>query len=363
MFILDAHQDLAWNMLTFGRDYTRSAAETRARESGGTTPARNGDTLLGWEEYQRGMVAAVFSTLFVSPKRRVQGEWDTQSYLDTEQAHALYSAQLDAYRRLCDQHPDKFRLIQTRADLASTLAPWEPPVAEGGRPVGLVVLMEGAEGVRHPGELEWWWRRGLRLIGPAWAGTRFCGGTGEPGPLTPEGYALLEGMAAIGFGLDLSHMDARAALQALDAYPGVVLASHSNALALLKGSQSNRHLPDEVIRGLIEHGGVIGINPLNHFLVPGWRRGEERSRVTLHHLVAQIDYICQLAGSVRHVGLGTDFDGGYGVQSVPAEIDTIADVRKIGPLLAEKGYSEADIAAIYGGNWCSLLERVLPEAL
>ena len=41
--------------------------------------------------------------------------------------------------------------------------------------------MEGAEGVRSPSELDEWWQWGLRIIGPAWAGNRFCGGTQEPG--------------------------------------------------------------------------------------------------------------------------------------------------------------------------------------
>ena len=54
MLIVDAHEDLAWNMLSFGRDYTRSALETRQLEKGTDAPKRNGDTLLGWDEYQRG---------------------------------------------------------------------------------------------------------------------------------------------------------------------------------------------------------------------------------------------------------------------------------------------------------------------
>jgi hypothetical protein len=55
--LVDAHQDLAWNMFTFGRDYTRAAAETRSLEQGGFAPSVNGDTLLGWPEYQQGRVA------------------------------------------------------------------------------------------------------------------------------------------------------------------------------------------------------------------------------------------------------------------------------------------------------------------
>jgi len=52
MLIVDAHQDLAWNILTFDRDYTLAAVETRQRELGTSAPAHNGDTLLGWPDYQ-----------------------------------------------------------------------------------------------------------------------------------------------------------------------------------------------------------------------------------------------------------------------------------------------------------------------
>ena len=228
-----------------------------------------------------------------------------------------------------------------------------------GNPVGVVILMEGAEGVRHPDELEEWWELGVRIIGPAWAGTRFCGGSRQPGPLTQEGFALLEAMAGIGFGLDLSHMDEAAVMQALDVYPGTILASHANAWALLR-NDSNRHLSDQVLRGLVERDGVIGIVPFNVFLRNGWRSGDSRIEVSLEHVVAQIDHVCQLAGSARHAALGTDFEGGFGLQSVPAEIDTIADLRKLIPLLAEKGYSDDDIRGILSGNWLRMLQRILP---
>ena len=66
VILVDAHQDLAWNMLSFGRDYTRPVAETRQREAGTITPGYTGDTLLGWPEYQKGRVAVVFSTLFAA---------------------------------------------------------------------------------------------------------------------------------------------------------------------------------------------------------------------------------------------------------------------------------------------------------
>ena len=377
MLIVDAHEDIAFNILEYGRNYTRSVAETRRLEAGGKTPERNGDTLLGWPEYQRGHVAVVFGTLFVTPLRRVHDPRETQTYADLQEAYRRYSAQLDVYHRLAGDHPDQFTLIETQGDLQGVLDAWEPldraeaePAGqeegeqrEQQAPVGIVVLMEGAEGVRQPGELEEWWARGVRLIGPAWAGTRFCGGSGEPGPLTSEGFALLESMAGFGFTLDLSHMDEAAALQALDVYPGAIVASHANARALLKGTESNRHLTDRVIAGLLERDGVIGVVLINHFLQVGWKNGDSREVVPLEKVAAQIDYICQMAGDARHVGLGSDFDGGFGVQSVPAGIDSIADLQKLAPLLAERGYSDQDIASVFGRNWIALLQRTLPETV
>ncbi len=359
--IVDAHEDLAWNALTFGRDYTCSALETRRLEAGGPSPEHNGDTLLGWAEYQQGNVALVFSTLFVSPVRRALGAWDTQAYTTFDEARQRMLAQLAVYQRLTDEHPDKFRLVRSRGDLESHLALWRKfPTDEVGHPVGLVILMENAEGIRAPDELSEWWEFGVRFIGPAWAGTRYCGGTRDPGPLTKDGYALLEGMADIGFSLDLSHMDRQAALQALDSYSGVIIASHANPLAMLSGSESNRHLTDELIDGIFERDGVIGVVPYNTFLKFGWTPKDDRQAVPLQVIADHIDYYCQRAGNARHVGIGSDFDGGFGLQHVPAEIKSIADIQKLAPILEARGYSPDDVAAVFGGNWIDILHRVLP---
>ncbi len=359
MIIVDAHQDLAWNVLTFGRDYTLSAAETRRRERGTEAPLHNGDTLLGWPDYQRGRVGIIFSTLFAAPARRRLGPWDVQCYGDIAEAVARYQAQLDVYHRLVDDYADKFRLLCTQTDLQHHLTEWG--VENASPPVGLVILMEGAEAVKSPSELVEWWGRGVRIIGPAWAGTRFCGGTGEPGPLTKEGYLLLEGMADMEFILDISHMDEKAVLQCLDMYAGPIIASHANAAALLKGIDSNRFLTDGVIQGLIEREARIGVVPYNRFLLAGWQEQDGRHLVTLDHVVAQIEYICQMAGDALHVGLGSDFDGGFGLQRTPAEIDTVADVAKLAPLLTKKGYTESDVAAVLGRNWIDFLEKNLPK--
>ena len=371
--IVDAHEDLAWNMLTFGRDYSRPAAETRRLEQGTETTTRNGDTLLGWQDYQTGQVAVVFSTLFVAPRHGPPGGgppsgWDSQAYRDFEEAHDLYWGQIEQYHRFVGQHPDQFRLVKRQSDLKEVLAFWQVPLPatkeavenKTSRPVGMVILMEGAEGVRAPAELEQWWEAGVRIIGPAWLGTRYCGGTSQPGPMTSAGWALLEAMQDIGFTLDISHMDEKAALQALDGYGGRVIASHANAIALLNGIDNNRHLSDQVIEKLAARQGVMGIVPFNPFLKVGWKPADGKNAVLLESAAAHIDYVCQLVGDARHVGLGSDFDGGPSYQNTPSEINTIADLQQLAPLLQQKGYSEADLAAIFGQNWLTFLEQTLP---
>jgi membrane dipeptidase len=230
-----------------------------------------------------------------------------------------------------------------------------------GHPVGMVILMEGAEAIRHISELDMWYERGVRLIGPAWVGTRYCGGWREPGPLTDDGRKLLAAMTDFNFTLDLSHMDERAAVEALDIYEGPIVATHANCAALMPNSNTNRHLPDRIIEGIIERDGVVGIVPFNSYLKVGWVTGKNpREEVPLDYVANHIDHVCQIAGDSLHVGIGSDFDGGFGLQSVPPEIDTVADLQNLVSLLQSRGYTEADIANILGGNWLARLKRDLP---
>ena len=363
--IIDAHQDLAWNIVNLGRDYTRSAYEIRIDEKNTPIPAYNGNTLLGWPQYQQAHVAIVFGTLYCTPRRVDNGQYPIQLYDTPQEAHQCYRQNLDAYQRLADQHPGKFRLLFNQAELTTHLEQWETHLAasqDPPPPVGIVILMEGADGIQTPQEVEDWFAWGVRLIGPAWAGTRYCGGTREPGPLTKLGYALLDQMADVGMVLDISHMDHQSARQALDHYAGQVIASHANAEALITGIPINRHLKDETIRQLIDRQGVMGIVPVNHFLDWHWRDHGGREAIGLDQYIAQIDHVCQIAGNTRHVAIGTDFDGGFGVELVPHEIDTIADLPKLIPHLEEKGYNQDDIKRIFHGNWLRILKHNLPSS-
>ena len=119
-----------------------------------------------------------------------------------------------------------------------------------------------------------------------------------------------------------------------------------------------RQLSDRAIQRLAERDGVIGIVPFNTFLQPGW---SDKDEVRVADVAAAIDHVCQVEGHAAGVGLGSDFDGGFGAESAPAEIDTVADLARIGPALGEMGYGTEDIRAILGGNWLRVLRSGLPE--
>ena len=107
---------------------------------------------------------------------------------------------------------------------------------------------------------------------------------------------------------------------------------------------------------------MVGLVPFNTFLKSGWLRasGSRREEVSLDRFADHVDHVCQLAGDVQHAGIGSDFDGGFGLQSVPQELDTIADLHKLADFLQPRGYSDPDLEAILGGNWLRFLQENLP---
>jgi membrane dipeptidase len=222
--------------------------------------------------------------------------------------------------------------------------------------------MEGADCIRTPSEAAEWMERGIRIISLSWAGTRYAGGTGDPGPLTAEGRALLDEMARLGLILDLSHASEQSYYDELEHFSGTVLVSHANPRAVCTPRVPDRNLTDDQIRALAQHGGVMGIVPYNGFLKTGWAKSDGKQAQNLADVVAAIDHVCQVTGSAAHVAIGSDYDGGFGAESVPEGIDTVADLILLGPALAERGYSAADIELVLSGNWLNLLRRSLPQA-
>jgi membrane dipeptidase len=296
----------------------------------------------------RGNVRIVFGTLWVNPCRSAFSS--KPCYSTAEEAHSQALEQLDYYKRL--ERQGTISIIRTRRDLEDVLSP-------ASSKIGLVVLMEGADPIKTPKETQEWFDAGVRIIGPAWGATRYCGGTKQPGPLTKEGRELVEEMEKTGLILDCSHFAEQSFFEALDEFNGHVIASHSNCRIYCP---TDRQLSDEMIRKLTSKGGVIGTVLYNAFLDGTWQKGKPKSAVTLSQVVKNIVHVSDVSGNRRSSGIGSDFDGGFGYESVPLELNTAEDLYKIGQALRTQGhFSESEAADVLGGNFLRILREALPS--
>jgi membrane dipeptidase len=216
--------------------------------------------------------------------------------------------------------------------------------------------MEGADPILSPEHAVSWFDEGLRAVGMAHYGpSAYAHGTGCTGGLTAVGRELLRIMEQLGIILDLTHLADESFFEALELFGGTVIASHNNCRSI---APDQRQFTDEQIGLIIERDGVIGAALDAWMLVPGWQRGASSNpRVVLDDVVRHIDHICQLAGNTRHVAIGSDLDGGFGTEQCPQDLDTIADLQNLAPLLSRQGYSVQDVEAIFHGNWMTLFAR------
>jgi membrane dipeptidase len=330
MFIVDAHLDLAYNALR-GRDVSRPAAEQMADEEG--IPS------VGLPDLLAGSVGLICATIFCEPA--IGGK---PGYATPEQAFDAANQQLAWYA--AQHEKGGMRLVRTRAELA--------PANGGALPA--IVLLEGADPIRTPQDVQTFFDAGVRIVGLAWRRTRYAGGTGAPGPLTPEGVELVRELDRAGIIHDLSHLAEESFWQLLETSGGPVIASHSNCRAIVP---TDRQLSDDMARAVFRRGGVIGINFFDKFLIPPPEY--KTRRATLGDVVRHVRHYCDLAGDARHVGLGTDMDGGLGREEIPVEVRTSADLPRVADALSAGGFSDEDVEGIMGGNWLSFFGRHLPR--
>ncbi len=364
--IFDGDYPMAYGALDLDRDLTRPIEEVRAAEPRLRANSRwpDADTMASLPEMRRGRIAAAL----VKAVGRVQRSEIIWGYRSAENACAAALAHM-AYYRILEQRGE-VRILRTAADLRAHTAAWEAAPA-GDLRVGLVLGLEGADPVLWPGHLEDWWAGGLRVISLSHYGpSAYCHGTGtgtEKG-LRPPARELLEVMDQLGFVLDLTHASDASVRQALELFPGPIVATHQNCRALVPGE---RQFPDDQLRAIIDRGGVIGVSMDTWMLykpgvdwanIPPRRQVFERREVTLQDLADHIDHICQLAGNARHAGIGGDTDGQGGREGAPWEIDTVADYQKVGAVLEGRGYGEDDIAGVLYGNWRRFFEAHLPAS-
>ncbi|MEQ8850520.1 MAG: membrane dipeptidase [Phycisphaerales bacterium] len=220
--------------------------------------------------------------------------------------------------------------------------------------IQLGILMECADPILAPDDLTEWASAGVVAIGMAWwHESRYAGGNGSDNAgLTDLGRALIPVMDEHNVTHDLSHLSQRATDQLLERTDAPVIASHSNCRALLPGD-NHRHLADDTIREIARRGGVIGINLVRNFLDPTLAASKDPipGDATIDQVCDHIEHACEVAGDRRHVGLGSDMDGGITADDLPNGIDTPSDLHKITDALAARGWSSDDLDAFAFGNW------------
>ena len=348
MLLIDAHLDLAMNALNWDRNLDMNVYAIRELEQGMTQKGRGRGTT-AFPEMRRGEVGLAVATVIA---RTARPNSPASGAACQEISYAKAQGQLAYYRVLEAQ--GKVRMISDRAGLEAHVAAWGERGAE--EPIGLVLSMEGADPIVWPEQVESWWEDGLRIVSLSHYGvSAYAHGTGTEGGLTEQGRPLLEAMDRLGMILDLTHLADQAFWEAVDLFKGPVMASHNNCRALVPGG---RQFTDDQVKAIVERDGVIGAALDAWMLYPDWVKGETLPEVVgLEAVADHIDHVCQLAGNTRHAGIGSDLDGGYGTEQTPHDLDTIADLQKVGGLLEKRGYSEADVEGVFYGNWIRFLSE------
>src|SRR4029077_4212997 len=213
--------------------------------------------------------------------------------------------------------------------------------------IAAVMLMEGADPIETPSQLGAWTDMGLRIIGPAWTGTRYSGGTRAPGGITPLGVQLLKAMRRKKVILDISHMADQAVADAFKLWRGPIMVSHSNARELVPG---DRQITSATAAEIARRGGIVGISFYpNHLRAKGRTSLDDVVRHAVHH--------ARSTGGPEHVGLGTDLDGG--IDSRYGPIRDLKELKRLHGML-RKHFSAAQVDGIMGENWIAFLRRSLP---
>jgi membrane dipeptidase len=247
--------------------------------------------------------------------------------------------------------PDQFELARSRGEIERI---------NGEGKVAALLAFEGAEPLGQDlSALRLFHQLGLRMLSFAWMRrTAFGDGAWENdarGGLTRLGRAALREMHRLGIVVDVSHASDRTTWDILESAAGPVIASHSNARALL---DHPRNLSDDMIRAVAASGGIIGV-----VAVAGYIANDEP---TIARWVDHIDHIVTLVG-IDHVAVGCDFyddieamgashdiaawgpPGGLGALAV-AGMRSWEDLPALTEELLRRGYTESDLRQIYRDN-------------
>ncbi|TVP99262.1 MAG: peptidase [Planctomycetaceae bacterium] len=356
MLMFDAHLDLALNAVDWNRDLRSSVDDIRAQElSLEMTQKGRGRGTLSLPELREAGMGICLTTLLARQEKEINHE---MGWLTPQTCYAMAHAHLAYYRAM--EREGWMRMLTTREDLADHFVAYRADPEK--TPLGFILTMEGADPVLTPDTIEEFYQHGLRAIGLTHYGAnRYGGGTRCEVGLALDAIPLLKNIERLGMTVDVTHLSDVAFWQLLDHFGGPIHASHQNSRRL---SSWQRQFSDEQYQAVIDRGGVIGIAFDVIMLQHGYVRGLTPPQMTIERAVENIDLVCQLAGNTKHVGIGTDLDGGYGNEQTPTDLNRYTDLSRIlPPLLEKRGYSAEDISMILHGNWMRFFGDVLPSKL
>lgn len=317
-----------------------------------------------------------------------QGELN---YSGIKAAQEISETRLKAICDMSKAFPSQVGLAKTAADVRQIVAEGRHAVLigmENAYPLGLSNYVE---------ELKIYTGVGVRYVGITHFGHNQFGDSSNPHPtrdngprwngLSRDGVKLVAALNDAGVMVDVSHAAKSTMMQAADLSRTPIIASHSGAKAV---ADSARNLDDEQLRKIAEVGGVAQMVALGAYVkLPSpaqkaarealdsefgdratWdqakrdRYGERRAEITamapeanVADFVDHIDHAVKIAG-IGHVGIASDFDGGGGIVGWQDASET----QNVTAELVKRGYSETDIAKIWGGNLLRVMEAVEAEA-
>ena len=302
-----------------------------------------------------------------------QGELTKEGY---KKAADNAQAKFDAIHRLVKEYaPNKIGLAVSSKDVDSL------------RKIGKKVAMIGVENAYPLGEdlneVKRYYDLGARYMSLAHNGhnqfsdsnTGEFDNTAKHNGISELGKKVIDSMNYYGIMVDISHPSKEAIRQTIAHSKAPVIASHSGARAL---SDHPRNLDDEQLQWVKESGGVVQTVALTLFVnkekhekyreeLKNLENPEDESAlealkkehppVDVADFVDQIDYIKNKIG-IDHVGISSDFDGGGGIEGWADASETFNVTLE----LVRRGYSEEEIAKIWGGNLLRVLEETAKVA-
>ena len=312
LFIVDAHEDIAFHINYFERDFINPEIPCMI-------------TLPGLNEAG---IRLVFNTIFVHPKHR------------PDQTVEKAKAQVQVYDDIYEKNGNNVTRILNNHDLDQLMK---------NKKIGFLTLMEGADPIEDINDLKFYFDKGLRILGPAWNNkNKYASGPETDSALSDEGKKLIQEMNNLGITLDLSHLNEKCFWDAIKITNLIPIATHSNARTL---TNHPRNLYDDQLLAISERGGVTGIVFYNTFLKTG------KNTPTLEDIFKHTDYIINLCGE-DHVGIGTDLDGGK-IEEFPQEIRQISSLPVVAQYFLEKGYTVERVKKIMGNNFLRVLKSNL----